>query len=250
MLAVISPSKTQDFTKIPIKQHTKTRQIDDSKRLISTLKTKSQTELKSLMSISDKLAKLNFERFQNFPDSLNLDNAKPAIFAFKGAVYDGLDISSFSAQDLDFAQHNLRILSGLYGVIRPLDLIAPYRLEMGVKLKTRDFDNLYQFWGDKISQILNQDEDNTIINLASLEYFKGIKIPTLKAKIINIVFKEKKPDGYKIIGIYAKRARGLMANYIIKNHLTDPAKIKNFTTDGYQFRPDFSEPETWVFCRN
>jgi cytoplasmic iron level regulating protein YaaA (DUF328/UPF0246 family) len=250
MLAVISPSKTQDFSSSNVDVFTKMRQIEQSQILIDLLKTKTQGEIASLMSISDKLSKLNFDRFQTFSTPFTLTNAKQALLAFKGDVYNGIDAPNLSSQDLDFAQSCVRMLSGLYGVIRPLDLIQPYRLEMGTRLENDKGKNLYEFWGDQISQILNEDESSVIINLASNEYFKGIDKKSLNAKIINIAFKELKGDTYKIIGIYAKRARGLMVNYMIKNRLTEPESLKDFNVEGYQFRQDMSDELTWVFTRN
>ncbi len=249
MLAVISPSKTQDFSTPDIQDHTLTRQLDDSVYLVDILKGKSQQELGKLMSISEKLAKLNYDRFQKFCTPLSVENAKQALLAFKGDVYSGIDAPSLSKKELEFSQDNLRMLSGLYGVVRPLDLIAPYRLEMSTKLNSPKGKNLYEFWGDKISQVLNEDESKIIINLASNEYFKGINQKTLKAKIINIVFKEFKGDKYKIIGIYAKRARGLMARFIIKNRINNPEDLKSFSIENYLFREEMSDSETWVFTR-
>ncbi|SMM97692.1 UPF0246 protein YaaA [uncultured Candidatus Thioglobus sp.] len=249
MLAVISPSKTQDFNPSEVSEYTKTRQIEQSQILIDILKNKSQAEIGELMSISEKLAVLNFERFQTFKTPLTLDNAKQALFAFKGDVYSGIDAPSLDVQDLAFAQKTLRMLSGLYGVIRPLDLIAPYRLEMGTRLENPQGKNLYQFWGSQISKVLNDDESNVIINLASNEYFKGIDKKSLNAKIINIAFKERKGEQYKIIGIYAKRARGLMVNYMIKNRLTKPESLKAFDVEGYRFQATMSDDTLWVFTR-
>ena len=249
MLAVISPSKTQDFSSSNVDVFTKMRQIEQSQILIDLLKTKTQGEIASLMSISDKLSKLNFDRFQTFSTPFTLTNAKQALLAFKGDVYNGIDAPSLSSQDLDFAQSCVRMLSGLYGVIRPLDLIQPYRLEMGTRLENDKGKNLYEFWRDKISQILNEDESSVIINLASNEYFKGIDKKSLNAKIINIAFKEFKGDTYKIIGIYAKRARGLMVNYMIKNRITKSDDLKNFNVEDYKFRQDMSDESTWVFTR-
>jgi len=249
MLAVISPSKTQDFSSSNVDVFTKMRQIEQSQILIDLLKTKTQGEIASLMSISDKLSKLNFDRFQTFSTPFTLTNAKQALLAFKGDVYNGIDAPSLSSQDLDFAQSCVRMLSGLYGVIRPLDLIQPYRLEMGTRLENDKGKNLYEFWGDQISQILNEDESSVIINLASNEYFKGIDKKSLNAKIINIAFKEFKGDTYKIIGIYAKRARGLMVNYMIKNRITKSDDLKNFNVEDYKFRQDMSDESTWVFTR-
>ncbi len=257
MLALISPSKTQDFSPasdtIDAELCTRTRQMRQTYALIELLKTKTQAEIAELMKISEKLAALNFARFQTFPRDFSLDsaraNTRPALLAFQGDVYHGIDARAFSAADLAFAQQHLRILSGLYGVIRPLDLIAPYRLEMGTKLANVRGKNLYEFWGDKLSDILNQDEHETIINLASNEYFKGVSQTALNAKIIHIAFKENKNGVPKIIGIYAKRARGLMVNYMIKNRITTPEPLKAFCTDGYQFRADLSDEKRWVFTR-
>lgn len=250
MLAVISPSKTQDFEPTQIDAFTQTRQIKQSQVLVDLLKDKTQDDIASLMSISDKLSKLNFDRFQTFSTPFTPGNAKQALLAFKGDVYNGIDAPSLSLDDLAFAQQHLRMLSGLYGVIRPLDLIQPYRLEMGTKLKNNQGKNLYDFWGNQISNVLNEDESEVIINLASNEYFKGIDKKALNAKIINIAFKELKNDAYKIIGIYAKRARGLMVNYMIKNRLTKPESLKDFNIEGYQFRQEMSDDLTWVFTRD
>ena len=250
MLAVISPSKTQDFEPAQIDVFTQTRQIEQSQVLVDLLKDKTQDDIASLMSISDKLSKLNFDRFQTFSTPFTLSNAKQALLAFKGDVYNGIDAPNLSLDDLEFAQGHLRMLSGLYGVIRPLDLIQPYRLEMGTKLKNSQGKNLYEFWDDQISQVLNEDESEVIINLASNEYFKGIDKKSINAKIVNIAFKELKNDTYKIIGIYAKRARGLMVNYMIKNRLTDPELLKDFNVEGYQFRQTMSDDLTWVFTRD
>ena len=250
MLAVISPSKTQDFEPAQISVFTQTRQIEQSQVLVDLLKDKTQDDIASLMSISDKLSKLNFDRFQTFSTPFTLSNAKQALLAFKGDVYNGIDAPNLSLDDLEFAQGHLRMLSGLYGVIRPLDLIQPYRLEMGTKLKNSQGKNLYEFWNDQISQVLNEDESEVIINLASNEYFKGIDKNSINAKIINIAFKELKHDVYKIIGIYAKRARGLMVNYMIKNRLTEPESLKDFNVEGYQFRQAMSDDLTWVFTRD
>jgi cytoplasmic iron level regulating protein YaaA (DUF328/UPF0246 family) len=202
------------------------------------------------MSISEKLAKLNQARFQSFSVPFNLNNAKQALLAFKGDVYSGLDAGTFSAQDFQFAQRNLRILSGLYGVLKPLDLIQPYRLEMGTRLHTSQGKNLYKFWADKIAKTLNKDTAKTLINLASNEYFKGIDTQALNANIIHIVFKERKNNTHKVIGIHAKRARGLMVRFVIKNQLTQPEKLKKFTEAGYCFNTEMSNKEQWVFTRN
>ncbi|MCS5591299.1 MAG: peroxide stress protein YaaA [Gammaproteobacteria bacterium] len=249
MLAIISPSKKQDFSICDCQLFSQTRQIDHSEELVTILKNKNEGQIAKLMSLSEKLAKLNFKRFQDFQTPFTPENAKQALLAFKGDVYSGIDAPSLSEDDLRFAQEKLRMLSGLYGVVRPLDLIQPYRLEMGTKLVNNKGKNLYEFWGSKVSEVLNDDEDELIVNLASNEYFKSIDKKTLKATILNIAFKEKKSDTYKIIGIFAKRARGLMVNYIIRNRLNEPEALKSFADEGYQFSSKFSDDSTWVFTR-
>ena len=249
MLAVISPSKTQDFSQCNIDFFTLTRQIDSSDELIGILKNKSKSQISKLMSLSEKLSELNFDRFQKFKLPFTLDNAKQAILAFKGDVYNGINAPELSKEDLEFAQGKVRMLSGLYGVVRPLDLIQPYRLEMGTKLSNAKGGDLYEYWGSEISSILNDDEPDLIINLASNEYFKAIDKKTLNANILDIVFKEKKGDTYKVIGIYAKRARGLMVNYIIRNRLESPEALKDFSDEGYRFDKELSSDSSWVYLR-
>ena len=249
MLAIISPSKTQDFSQCDIDIFSQTRQIESSNELIGILKNKSKSQIAKLMSISEKLSELNFDRFQNFHLPFTLKNAKQAILAFKGDVYNGINAPELSHEDLEFAQGKVRMLSGLYGVIRPLDLIQPYRLEMGTKLSNEKGSDLYDYWGSDISSVLNEDESDLIVNLASNEYSKAIDKKTLNANILDIVFKEKKGDTYKVIGIYAKRARGLMVNYIIRNRLDKPEDLKNFTDEGYYFDKDLSNDSSWVFLR-
>ena len=250
MLAIISPSKTQDFSPCDINSFTQSRQLSHTQELVDILKNKTQGQISKLMSLSEKLSKLNFDRFQTFQTPFSLDNAKQALLAFKGDVYNGINASSLSVKDLEFAQKNVRILSGLYGVLRPLDLIQPYRLEMGTKLSNTEGNNLYDYWGSDISEILNEDEAELIVNLASKEYFKAIDNKILKAQVLDIVFKEKKNDTYKVIGIYAKRARGLMINYIIRNRLTDAEELKDFFDEGYQYNQELSADSTWVYIRD
>ena len=249
MLAIISPSKTQDFSQCDIDIFSQTRQIESSNELIGILKNKSKSQIAKLMSISEKLSELNFDRFQNFQLPFTLKNAKQAILAFKGDVYNGINAPELSHEDLEFAQGKVRMLSGLYGVIRPLDLIQPYRLEMGTKLSNAKGGDLYDYWGSDISSVLNEDEPDLIVNLASNEYSKAIDKKTLNADILDIVFKEKKGDTYKVIGIYAKRARGLMVNYIIRNRLDKPEDLKDFTDEGYRFDKGLSNDSSWVFLR-
>ncbi len=249
MLAIISPSKTQDFSEGNIDIFSQTRQLESSNELIGILKSKSKSQISKLMSLSEKLSELNFDRFQKFKLPFTLDNAKQAILAFKGDVYNGINAPDLSSEDLEFAQSKVRMLSGLYGVVRPLDLIQPYRLEMGTKLSNAKGLNLYDYWGSEISNVLNEDEPDLIINLASNEYFKAIDKNTLKANILDIVFKEKKGETYKVIGIYAKRARGLMINYIIRNRLENPEALKDFSDEGYRFDRDLSSDSSWVYLR-
>ncbi len=249
MLAIISPSKTQDFSECNIDIFSQTRQLESSNELIGILKSKSKSQISKLMSLSEKLSELNFDRFQKFKLPFTLDNAKQAILAFKGDVYNGINAPDLSSEDLEFAQSKVRMLSGLYGVVRPLDLIQPYRLEMGTKLSNAKGPNLYDYWGSEISNVLSEDESDLIINLASNEYFKSIDKNTLNANILDIVFKEKKGETYKVIGIYAKRARGLMVNYIIRNRLENPEALKDFSDEGYRFDRDLSSDSSWVYLR-
>jgi len=207
-------------------------------------------ELMSLMSISSNLAKLNYDRFQSFSPDFNLGNSKQAFFAFKGDVYSGIQAETLSQNDLEFAQSSIRMLSGLYGVIRPLDLIQPYRLEFGIRMPNSRGSNLYKFWGSGLSDIINSEESDVMVNLASNEYLKGIDKNTLDARILNIVFKELKNDTYKVIAIHAKRARGLMVNFIIKNRITDCNLLKSFTVSGYLFNEELSSPDNFTFTRD
>ena len=252
MIIIISPSKTQDFSSDPNTQISYPQQLKQSLKLINILTKLSPEELAVLMKISKKLSLLNWQRFQDFSDDFSLKNAKQALLAFKGGVYKGFAIETYTSEDFNFAQQHLRILSGLYGVLRPLDLIQPYRLEMGTRLKNTYGKNLYEFWGDKITQQLNQDlanQDSLVINLASNEYFKAIRSKYLDAKILTLSFKENKQGIYKVVAIHAKHARGLMANFIIKNRLNDSESIKKFQLENYQFNSVLSSTDEWVFTR-
>jgi len=205
-----------------------------------------------LMKLSDKLATLNVNRFQHWATPFTLENARPAMYAFKGDVYTGLDAYSLKKSDVNFAQKHLRMLSGLYGVLRPLDLIQPYRLEMGIKFANQRGSNLYEFWGDLITQKINEEPvaKDVILNLASNEYFKAVKTKQLNASVITPVFKDEKNGKYKIISFYAKKARGLMAAYVIKNRIKNVDEIKKFDVAGYQFNPEQSTDKEWVFLRD
>ena len=255
MLTVISPAKTLDYeTPSHTDQHTQPRFLEYSNELISVLEQFSVQGIADLMKLSDKLASLNVARYNSWPTRLTTDNAKQAILAFKGDVYTGLDATSLSSDQLNYAQQHLRILSGLYGVLRPLDLMYPYRLEMGTKLDNPRGKNLYQFWDDRLTTSLNEELDRdsspVVINLASNEYFKAIKPKTLNARLITPVFKDSKSGQYKIISFYAKKARGLMARYIIENEVNAPEALKDFDYEGYRFAESMSEGNTWVFIRD
>lgn len=253
MLTIISPSKTLDYqTPLITKQHSLPEFLESTKQLIDIFKKLSSDDLAKLMSISPKLATTNYERFQNWHTDFNLDNARQAILAFKGDVYEGLHVEDFNDADLKFAQSHLRILSGLYGLLRPLDLIQPYRLEMGIRLKNGNNTNLYQFWGEKLTNKLNEElsKSPVLINLASNEYFKAIKPKALNAKIIQPIFLDKSKDDYKVISFYAKKARGLMSRFIIKNSINHSDDIKSFNLEGYQFDSKRSTELEWYFTRN
>ncbi len=254
MIIVISPSKTLDFSTHSFHTHTQPRQLKQSQELIDTVKQLSPDALSDLMKISPKLSELNWQRYQDFQQPFTLDNAKQAILAFKGDVYSGIDSENYNVEDFAFAQKHLRILSGLYGTLKPLDLIQPYRLEMGTRLKNRVGKNLYEFWNTQVSEMLNRDFGNEspaiLINLASTEYFKVVKPKILKAEILTLSFKENKAGVYKTIGIYAKRARGLMTNFIINNRLTETEHIKAFNHEDYGFNQSLSSEKNWVFSRS
>jgi hypothetical protein len=247
MIILLSPAKSLDFeTKFNCKKHSVASFEKETIELLAVMKKFSIGDLEKLMGISKKLAELNFSRFKNFEKQ----SARQAILAFDGDVYDGIEKKKYSEKDFEFAQNHLRILSGFYGILRPLDLIKPYRLEMGIDLKKSLLKkNLYEFWGEKISKNLNGLEKKFIINLASEEYFSVVNSKKISAKIINVIFKEKKNGVLKIIGINAKKARGLMANFAIKNKITEPEKLKNFKEENYKFAKQLSDQLNWVFVR-
>lgn len=254
MIIVISPAKTLDFETPPTTQtYTQPDFLDDSAILIDTLRKLEPDQIGTLMSISPKLAALNSNRYFAWKRPFTPENAKQALLAFKGDVYTGLDADTMSANEFAFAQGHLRILSGLYGVLRPLDLIQPYRLEMSTSLKNAHGNNLYEFWGDNITQALNRElagqPDNTLINLASNEYFQSVRTGKLNARVITPVFKDEKNGVYKIVSFFAKKARGMMSRYIIQHALTDPEAIKNFTVAGYRYNERDSHRNEWIFTR-
>jgi cytoplasmic iron level regulating protein YaaA (DUF328/UPF0246 family) len=255
MLVVISPAKNLDYdTPAATDIFTQPEMLDDSQTLIKHCQKLSPAKIGSLMKISDKLAGLNADRYASWHTPFDTENARQALLAFNGDVYTGLDASSFSQEDFDYAQQHLRILSGLYGVLRPLDLMQAYRLEMGTKLDTGKDKNLYQFWDERISRKLNEaidiQGDNVLVNLASNEYFKAVKLKSLNAEIYTPVFQDCKNGQYKVISFFAKKARGMMARYILQNQLTEISQLKEFDTAGYRFSAPKSKGNELVFTRD
>lgn len=227
--------------------------LEDSEILVKKLRSMSPNALGKLMSISDKLAELNAERYSTWEPDFTPENSRQCLFAFTGDVYQGMELSEWKGPDFTLAQKQIRILSGLYGVLRPLDLMQPYRLEMGTKLANSRGKNLYEFWGEAITELINTDQKKSgsdfVINLASNEYFSSVKKKTLAGKLITPVFKDEKNGNYKIISFYAKKARGMMADYIIRNKITDIAGLKKFNTAGYKFSKADSDEKQLVFLR-
>lgn len=254
MLIVLSPSKTLDFELEPQTDvFTQPQLLEQAAELARLLKEYTPSQLRKLMKINAKLADLNVQRFQDWHTPFDPDNAKQAALVFKGEVYNGLNADLFSKDDLNYAQDHLRILSGLYGVLRPLDLMQPYRLEMGIKLKTKKGIDLYTYWGDQITEAINSTLEATgqkyLINLASDEYFKALNKEKLKAEIVTPTFKDYKNGSYKFMTVYGKKARGMMARFILRKRLTDVEQIKLFEEDGYYFNEQMSVDKTWVFTR-
>jgi cytoplasmic iron level regulating protein YaaA (DUF328/UPF0246 family) len=254
MLITLSPSKGQDFeTAGLIKKHSNPADLKDSELLIKELRKIKSKQLQEMMDVSENIAKLNVERYKTFTTPFTAKNAKQAIFAFKGDVYSGLDLEKFTSDDYAYAQDHLRILSGLYGCLRPLDLIQPYRLEMKTRLKNERGENLYQFWDERITKRLNKElkkqKEPVLVNLASNEYFKAVKPKLLEGRLLNINFKETKDGKTRVVAIFAKRARGLMADFIIRNRIEDPEDMKKFTVDGYRFNKALSDERQWTFER-
>ncbi len=255
MLTLISPAKTLDFDTPP---HTrKTTQplfLGQSEALVNDARDMSPDDIRKLMGVSENIAELNHERFMNWGTPFTLKNAKQSILAFKGDVYTGLEAETLSAKELAFAQKHLAILSGLYGVLRPLDLMQPYRLEMGLKFANSGGKNLYEFWGDSINDavagLLKKSGSDVLVNLASNEYFKSVRAKGLEADIVTPVFKDKKNGKYRVISFFAKKARGQMARYIIDNALNEPDGLKKFRVDGYRFNKGESTARELVFTRD
>ena len=252
---VISPAKTLDFeTPATAPRATQPEFLDQSEKLVKGLRKLGPEGLSSLMGISAKLGELNYDRYVDWQRPFTRSNAKPAIQAFRGDVYTGLDADSFTADDFRFAQQHLRILSGLYGILRPLDLMQPYRLEMGTRYAGAGEKDLYAFWSEAITAALNKQlkalKTNTLLNLASNEYFKSVDRKLLKANIIAPAFKDLNRGNYRIISFYAKKARGLMASWVIRNGITDPADLTRFRAEGYRYNRDLSKPNAPVFTRD
>lgn len=255
MLVVISPAKALDYeTPLPTTRFSEPLCMAQAAELIAVLKQKTPAEIASLMHLSDKLAGLNVARYAAWQPQSTPQNARPAALAFNGDVYEGLQAATFSDAEWDIAQRQIRILSGLYGVLRPLDLLQPYRLEMGTKLSTPKGDSLYAFWGDQITALLNQalqeTQSSTLINLASGEYFKSVHPDQLSGSVITPVFQDEKNGQYKIISFFAKKARGLMTRYLVEKRLTQPEQLLMFDVAGYRFHEASSTSTKWVFRRS
>ena len=254
MIITLSPSKGQDFeTPTPSDIHTLPDQLQDSQLLINEAKKLNSEDVSQLMAVSENISNLNVQRFQDWNIDFNTQNAKAALFAFKGDVYSGIQKDKYNDDDLAYAQDHLRILSGLYGALRPMDLIQPYRLEMKTRLSNPRGDNLYQFWGDKITQQLNQSlegqTEKVLVNLASNEYFKSVKPKVLDGRILSVNFKETKDGKTRVIAIFAKKARGMMADFILRNRIEHIEDIKDFGAEGYKFNQKESTDDNWVFSR-
>lgn len=254
MLAVVSPAKKLDIS--PTHRTldlTQPALLDQASALAVTAKRLGPSDLQSLMGISEKLADLNHDRFQQFSTPFTPTNAKAAVLTFNGDTYTGLDAPTLTDADLEWAQGHIAILSGLYGLLRPLDLIQPYRLEMGTKLNTPEGRNLYEFWGNQITEQINErmtgHTNRTLINLASNEYFKSVKSPSLEGNVVTPAFKEIRDGQAKMISFMAKRARGMMARFIVENRIEAPEDLKSFTSGGYAYDPEMSSDTTWTFTR-
>lgn len=255
MLILLSPSKTLDYEQdAPAHTPTQPEFQNETQTLVALMQKKKAADIKKLMGVSDKLAELNYERYQSFAPKFTRDNARAALFAFKGDVYDNMDAAHYSRDDLNFAQNHIRILSGLYGLLRPLDLMQPYRLEMGIGLKNTAGSNLYDFWGDKLTEKINQASmglaDGFVLNLASQEYFKAVKAKKLRRPLVNVALKQIKNGDLKTIGLMAKRARGAMADWVVKNRITKQSDLKAFNAQGYAFMPELSDNENMTFIKD
>ena len=254
MIITLSPSKGQDFeSPTPSSIHTIPDQLKDSQLLINEAKKLDVNEVRELMDVSENISALNVDRFKQWKIPFDTKNAKPALFAFKGDVYSGIEKEKYSDKDLAYAQDHLRILSGLYGALRPMDLIQPYRLEMKTRLENPRGQNLYQFWGDRITQKLNESlesqTEKILVNLASNEYFKSVKPKKLDGRLLTVNFKEDKDGKSRVISVFAKKARGMMADFILRNRIEHAEDIKDFGSGGYKYSAKDSTENNWVFTR-
>lgn len=253
MIVLISPAKTLDFEPTALKVHSQPRLLEHSEKLVKVLKKKSARSLKKLMSVSDAIAELNVQRFQEYETPFTLDNAKQAALAFKGDVYTGLQADTFSGEEMEFAQQHLRILSGLYGLLKPLDLMQAYRLEMGTRLTNGRKKNLYEFWDKKITALINEDlgisGTDIILNLASKEYFHSVKPELLNGKLYHVHFKEDRNGVLKVISFNAKKARGGMARQIIQNKIQGIEALKSLDVDGYLYNEELSDKTNLLFTK-
>jgi len=254
MLIVLSPAKSLDYdTPVRTRKHTEPRFLTEASKLSKKLRKMSPEDLSELMNISSSLGELNFQRYANWQTPLAPGEARQALFAFKGDVYLGLKAQDYSPADVSYAQKHLRILSGLYGILRPLDLMLPYRLEMGTALKTDKGDNLYQFWGDKLTCALNDElatqRSRVLINLASNEYFKSLDLKKIDAEIVQPVFKDFASGKFRVLSFFAKKARGEMASWIVRNRIDSPRALSAFDVDGYKYSDEDSSPDRPVFTR-
>ena len=253
MIVLLSPAKSLNLEPSKLKKHSTPRHLEASNVLVDQLKGKSANSLKKLMSVSDKIAELNVSRFNNFETPFTLQNSKQAVLTFDGDVYTGLDARTFDTKDHNFAQKHIRILSGLYGVLKPLDLMQAYRLEMGTKLKVNKKKNLYDFWDEKITQTINEDlaksNSSILLNLASKEYFNAVKPKLINGNVIHVHFKELRNGQYKVISFSAKKARGRMANLIVKNQIKDLKSLYKLNVDGYKYKKNLSDETNLFFTK-
>lgn len=253
MLVVLSPAKSLDYeTPLKVSVSTQPQFIEQASELVDILRPMSPADLSGLMSISDKLGVLNATRYTEWSPQFTPLNSRQAVLAFNGDVYDGFDAKTLDEEGLQFAQQHVRILSGLYGILRPLDLMQPYRLEMGTRLSNPAGKDLYAFWKKTVAPALNRElggKNPVLVNLASDEYFKSVDLKALKARVVHPIFQDEKNGQFKIISFFAKKARGLMARYIVDHRITDVEQLKNFTVDGYAYSAESSTDNTWVFRR-
>ncbi len=253
MISVLSPAKSLNFDESPQKDYTMPRLLEQSEQLVQVLRKKSVANIKKMMKVSDNIAQLNVARYQEFERPFTPDNAKQAVLAFNGDVYTGLQAETFKKRDFNFAQKHVRILSGLYGLLQPLDLIQPYRLEMGTALKNGRKKNLYEFWDTQITELLNADlaqsGTDIVLNLASQEYFKSIKTKALQGQVIHVHFKEDRDGVYKVISFNAKKARGAMAHLIVKNRINKVKDLYALEINGYTYEPSMSDEENLMFVK-